>query len=198
MAFILPQIPGTRPFNEWRGWAFPARGQFNSPKASNRRALASRSIGSCPHLATQRPRTRATTRSFRDAPIARLRLRWPERSRPRFHHRSVFNRGSRHSPTARRGCYQNASNQSDNSARQSRDCGFDCPPARKRAAATFHGAPSLVCAPLSPAAPKQPRRRERRTDEAIGGRVKCLLGRLLIALLRADRPNDLVIDALQA
>ena len=51
--------------------------------------------------------------------------------------------------------------------RQPRDCGFDCPPARKRADATFHGAASLVCAPLSPATRKQPRRREGAT--ALGG-----------------------------
>ena len=42
-----------------------------------------------PSFGDTTPRTRALTRTFRDAPIARLRLRWPERTRPRFHHRSV-------------------------------------------------------------------------------------------------------------
>ena len=55
---------------------------------SNRPALASRSIVSS-RFGNTTPRTRALTRTFRDAPIARLRLRLTGRTRPRFHHPSV-------------------------------------------------------------------------------------------------------------
>ncbi len=88
MAFILPQIPEPAPSTSGEVGHF--RHEVNSIRRKHRTAALWRRVrlAHAPFGNTT-PRTRATTRSFRDAPIAPLRLRLRVRSRPRFHHPSV-------------------------------------------------------------------------------------------------------------